>query len=90
VNDLGGGLRAQGTTRTVLDPPSAHVDIGRIHGALVVGVVAGDGLQKKSPPQAHAFLLGEFSAGMSLPRATPAMSGMMASTSEMPCSFKNC
>ena len=29
-----------------------------------------------------------FSAGMSLPRATPAMSGMMASTSEMPCSLQ--
>ena len=31
-----------------------------------------------------------FSAGMILPRGTPAMSGMMASTSEMPCSLKNC
>src|ERR1700756_3805471 len=31
-----------------------------------------------------------FSAGMILPRAMPAMSGMMASTSEMPWSRKNC
>src|SRR6185312_2548260 len=31
-----------------------------------------------------------FSAGMILPRAIPAMSGMMASTSEMPWSRKNC
>ena len=29
-------------------------------------------------------------AGMILPRAMPAMSGTMASTSEMPCSLKNC
>src|SRR3977135_3628339 len=31
-----------------------------------------------------------FAAGMILPRAMPAMSGMMASTSEMPWSRKNC
>src|SRR5207342_1880028 len=31
-----------------------------------------------------------FSAGMILPRAMPAMSGMMASTSEMPWSRRNC
>src|SRR5882672_2551 len=31
-----------------------------------------------------------FSAGMSLPRAMPAISGMIASTSEMPWSRKNC
>src|SRR5689334_8504565 len=31
-----------------------------------------------------------FSAGMILPRAMPAISGMMASTSEMPWSRKNC
>src|SRR5678815_2372096 len=31
-----------------------------------------------------------FSAGMILPRAIPAMSGMMASTSEMPWSRRNC
>ena len=29
-------------------------------------------------------------AGLILPRGTPAMSGMIASTSEMPCSLKNC
>jgi hypothetical protein len=31
-----------------------------------------------------------FSAGMILPRAMPAMSGMIASTSEMPWSLRNC
>jgi hypothetical protein len=31
-----------------------------------------------------------FSAGMIFPRGTPAMSGMIASTSEIPCSLKNC
>jgi hypothetical protein len=31
-----------------------------------------------------------FIAGMTLPRAMPAMSGTTASTSEMPCSLKNC
>src|SRR5690349_212125 len=31
-----------------------------------------------------------FSLGMILPRAMPAMSGMMASTSEMPWSRRNC
>src|SRR6185503_16169998 len=31
-----------------------------------------------------------FAAGMILPRAIPAMSGMMASTSEIPWSRKNC
>src|SRR5262245_5122033 len=31
-----------------------------------------------------------FSAGMILPRGTPAMSGMIASTSAIPCSLKNC
>ena len=68
------------------------VDLGRAHGlAGVVGIIAGHRLQEDALGQAHALVLGEL-----LPRASPcrarspAMSGMMASTSWMPWSRKNC
>src|SRR5260370_34587646 len=91
MNDLSGGFRGPGHHAHGFRIRFQHdVDIRRIHGALIVRIVAGDRLQEDRFRQAHPSSSANFSAGMSLPRATPAMSGMMASTSEIPCSLKNC
>ncbi len=85
------GSAAQGTTRIVFGSAFKHdVDLGRADRALVVRIFARDGLQEDALRADACPSSANFSAGMILPRGTPAMSGMIASTSEMPCSLKNC
>ena len=60
------------------------VDLGRADRAVVVRILARDGLQEDALGHAHALVFRKLVAGMTLPRAMPAMSGTTASTSEMP------
>ena len=61
MNDLGGGFRGPGHHPHGLRIRLQHdVDVGRIHGALIVRIVAGHRLQEYRLGQPHALLFGEF------------------------------
>ena len=85
------GSAAQGTTRIVFGSALSTMSISdgliaRSSSGYSPVTVCRKMLSGMRMPSSSANL----TAGMILPRAMPAMSGTTASTSEMPCSLKNC
>ena len=85
------GSAAQGTTRVVVGSAFSTMSISdgliaRSSSGYSPVTVCRKMLSGMRMPSSSA----NFIAGITLPRAMPAMSGTTASTSEMPCSLKNC